>query len=152
MKYEIKAPEGRFYGNVYAFPARVYYEDTDAGGVVYYANYLKYAERARTEFIRALGCADQNQALEQEDKCGFMVRGLTIEYKAPAVLDDLLTVTCELTAMKGAGAEMKQEIYRGETLLVQIDIKLAYVSYARKRPVRIPAEIAEKACSRGENS
>ncbi len=144
MDYEIKAPEGRFEGKVFLFPARVYYEDTDAGGVVYYANYLKYAERARTEFIRALGC-NQNEALEAEEKCGFMVRSLNIEYKAPAVLDDVLSVSCELLEMKGAGAEMKQEIRRGETLLAALNVKLAYVSLVRKRPVRIPAALVQKA-------
>lgn len=143
MRYEIKAPQGAFFGKVFAFPARVYYEDTDAGGVVYYANYLKYAERARTEFIRALG-VNQQDALESSDKCGFMVRGLNIEYKAPAVLDDLLCITCELTEMKGAAAEMKQEIYRGDLLLAKLEIKLAYVSLSKKRPVRIPEEIVQK--------
>lgn len=140
MEYQVKAPEGKFYGKVFVFPARVYYEDTDAGGVVYYANYLKYAERARTEFIRALGVSQQ-EALESDDKCGFMVRSLNIEYKAPAFLDDLLSVTCELTGVKGASAEMKQEIYRGEVLLAKIEIKLAYVSLLKKRPVRIPADL-----------
>lgn len=142
MAMDVQAPQGIFYGKTFVFPARVYYEDTDAGGVVYYANYLKYAERARTEFIRALG-VNQQEALS-EDRCGFMVRGLTIEYKAPAVLDDLLSVSCELTEMKGAGAEMKQEIYCGEKLLVQLSIKLAYVSLQKKRPVRIPESLLEK--------
>ncbi len=140
---DVKAPEGVFEGKVFKFPARVYYEDTDAGGVVYYANYLKFAERARTEYIRALGMCQQ-QALEAEDKCGFMVRSLTVDYKAPAVLDDLLTVTCEMVEAKGAGAEMKQEILCGEKLLAQISIKLAYVSLLRKRPVRIPEELMQK--------
>lgn len=142
MGCEVMAPEGRFYGKVFAFPARVYYEDTDAGGVVYYANYLKYAERARTECLRALGFTQQD--VLEEEKCGFMVRGLTIEYKAPAVLDDLLSVTCELVEMKGAGGEIKQEIYRGETLLAQLNVKVAYVSFARKRPVRIPEILISK--------
>lgn len=142
MVLDVKAPEGFFYGKTFVFPARVYYEDTDAGGVVYYANYLKYAERARTEFIRALGI-NQNNALV-EDKCAFMVRGLEIEYKAPAVLDDLLSVSCELIEIKGAGAEMKQEIYCGEKLLVSLNIKLAYVSLLKKRPVRIPDMLIEK--------
>lgn len=140
MEYQVKAPEGKFYGKVFVFPARVYYEDTDSGGIVYYANYLKYAERVRTEFIRALGVSQQ-EALESDDKCGFMVRSLNIEYKAPAFLDDLLSVTCELTGIKGAGVEMKQEIYRGEVLLAKIEIKLAYVSLLKKRPVRIPADL-----------
>ena len=140
---DVKAPEGVFDGKVFRFPARVYYEDTDAGGVVYYANYLKFAERARTEYIRALGVCQQ-QALEAEDKCGFMVRSLTVDYKAPAVLDDLLTVTCEMVEVKGASAEMKQEILCGEKLLARISIKLAYVSLLRKRPVRIPEDLARK--------
>ena len=79
-----------------------------------------------------------------EDRCGFMVRSLNIEYKAPAVLDDLLSVSCELSEMKGAGAEMKQEIYCGEKLLAKIEIKLAYVSLLKKRPVRIPETLLEK--------
>lgn len=144
MGYEVLPPQGKFFGKVFAFPVRIYYEDTDAGGVVYYANYLKFAERARTEFIRALGGEDQKEALESADKCGFMVRGLNIEYKAPAVLDDALVVSCELMEMKGAGAEMKQEIYCGDTLLVQLNVKVAYVSLARKRPVRIPEELVSR--------
>lgn len=142
MAMDVQAPQGIFYGKTFVFPARVYYEDTDAGGIVYYANYLKYAERARTEFIRALG-VNQQDALS-EDRCGFMVRSLNIEYKAPAVLDDLLSVSCELAEMKGAGAEMKQEIYCGEKLLAKIEIKLAYVSLLKKRPVRIPETLLEK--------
>ena len=143
MNYDVAVPAGRFEGRVFVFPARVYYEDTDAGGVVYYANYLKFAERARTELIRALGM-ERQAALEEDDRHGFMVRNLSVEYKAPAVLDDLLTVTCELTEMKGAGAEMKQEIRRGETLLATLDVKLAYVSLKRKRPVRIPENLLQK--------
>ena len=142
MGFDIKAPEGRFEGKIFVFPARVYYEDTDAGGVVYYANYLKYAERARTEFIRALGI--NQQPILEEERTGFMVRGLTIDYKAPAVLDDLLSVTCEMTNMKGAALDMHQEIWCKETLLVSLDVKLAYVSLTRKRPVRIPEELIKK--------
>lgn len=145
MGFDIKAPEGRFEGKSFVFPARVYYEDTDAGGVVYYANYLKYAERARTEFIRALGI--NQQPILEEERTGFMVRGLTISYKAPAVLDDLLSVTCEMTNMKGAALDMHQEIWCKETLLVSLDVKLAYVSLTRKRPVRIPEELIKKIAS-----
>ena len=142
MTYDVQPAAGKFYGAKFVYPVRVYYEDTDAGGVVYYANYLKYAERARTEFIRALGFGQQ--AVLEEDRCGFMVRSLNIEYKAPAVLDDLLSVTCALIEMKGAGAEMRQEIRRGETLLAVVGVKLAYVSLTKKRPVRLPAALIEK--------
>jgi len=77
MTYDVQPASGQFFGATFAFPVRVYYEDTDAGGIVYYANYLRFAERARTEFIRALGC-QQQQALEAEDKCGFTVRSCTV--------------------------------------------------------------------------
>lgn len=134
---------GKVLNGVFAYPVRVYYEDTDAGGIVYYANYLKFAERARTEFIRHLGCY-QREALEGESKTGFTVRHCEADYKAPAVLDDSLVVTCEMRDVKGASATMHQEIYRGETLLVVIDVKAAYVDLNKKRPVRIPEALLEK--------
>lgn len=135
-------PQGKMFGKVFAFPIRVYYEDTDAGGIVYYANYLRFAERARTEYIRALGCT-QREALESEEKCGFTVRHIEVDYKMPAVLDDFLVITCEMRDIKGASAVMYQEIYRGETLLSTIEVKVAYVDLNRKRPVRIPKELIE---------
>lgn len=134
---------GKFMGKVFAFPVRIYYEDTDAGGVVYYANYLKFAERTRTEYLRALGCNEQQKTLEEE-KCAFMVRHVEVDYKAPAVLDDALVVTVEMRNAKGASALMHQEIYRGEQLLCVIDIKVAYVSLVKKKPVRIPETILSK--------
>lgn len=143
MGYEVLAPQGQFHGKVFAFPVRVYYEDTDAGGVVYYANYLRYAERARTEFIRALG-VNQHEALQAEDKCGFMVKSLNIEYFAPAILDDLLSVTCEVINLSGARLEMKQEIYCQDKLLVSLIVQLAHVSFSRKRPVRILEALVNK--------
>ncbi len=143
MLFDILPAAGKFFGTVFSFPIRIYYEDTDAGGIVYYANYLKFAERCRTEFIRALGCSDQQKALE-EDKCGFTVRHVEVDYKAPAVLDDALVVTAEMRDVKGAAAVMHQEVYRGEQLLAVIDVKLAYINLAKKRPVRIPEEIISK--------
>lgn len=143
MTYDVLPATGKFYGSVLAFPVRVYYEDTDAGGIVYYANYLRFAERARTEFIRALGCTQQD-GLTAEEKCGFTVRSCSVDYKRPAVLDDALVVTCEMRDVKGASALMYQEIYCGETLLATIEVKVAYVDLGRKRPVRIPSELINK--------
>lgn len=140
--YDVKVARGQFFGKVFALPIRVYYEDTDAGGIVYYANYLKFAERARTEYIRAFGCT-QNEAL-QEEKCGFTVRHLEIDYKRPAQLDDELVVTCELREVKGATALMVQEVYCREELLATVNVKVAYVNLARKKPVRIPAWLVEQ--------
>lgn len=135
--------EGKMFGKIFAFPVRIYYEDTDAGGIVYYANYLKFAERARTEYIRALGVS-QIEALDAVEKCGFTVRHIEVDYKQPAVLDDALVVTCEMHEYKGATATMYQEIRRGETILATIEVKAAYVNLTKKRPVRIPEDLINR--------
>lgn len=134
---------GEFKDDEFLYPVRVYYEDTDAGGIVYYANYLKFAERARTEFIRALGVRQQ-EGLDAEDCCGFAVRHCDIDYLAPAVLDDELVVTCRIIELKGASAVMHQEVLRGEQVLVTLDVKVVYLSLKAKRPVRIPRELGVK--------
>ena len=128
---------------VFSIPVRIYYEDTDAGGIVYYANYLKFAERARTEYVRSIGVRQQD-ALEQDDKFGFAVKHCEIDYKIPAVLDDELTVTCEVVEVKGATAQIHQDIRRKDALLATIDVKVAYLSLNKKRPVRIPEEMVAK--------
>ena len=139
--YETNGINGKMYGNVFAFPVRVYYEDTDAGGVVYYANYLKFAERARTEFIRYLG---QNQIDELEkNKHAFVVRKVEAEYLRPAVLDDMLTVTCKAEEKSGATITVCQEILRGDEVLVKIKVMAVYVDIEKKRPLRLPKFLAE---------
>ena len=142
MKYQLEANKGKFFDKIFAFPIRVYYEDTDAGGIVYYANYLSFAERARTEFIRSLGCSQQSTL--EEEKCGFTVRRCEIEYLRPAVLDDELTVTCEMREVKGASAVMYQEVYRGDELLATVNVKVVYVNLLKKRPTRIPEDLLDK--------
>ena len=134
---------GELQDGVFLFPVRVYFEDTDAGGIVYYANYLKFAERARTEFIRSIGVRQQD-SLENEDKYGFVVRHCDVDYLAPAVLDDELIVSCRVTSVAGARIEMHQDITRGDQLLVSLDVKAAYVSFKNKRPTRIPEEMMSK--------
>jgi len=125
---------------MFKLPVRIYYEDTDAGGVVYYANYLRYAERARTEFVRSLGFG-QKEGLNEADKFGFMVKRVEIDYKMPAVLDDLLEVTVEVVEYKGASAVIKQEVRRGDEVLAELCVTVVYVSYLKKRPVRMPEEL-----------
>lgn len=120
---------------------RIYYEDTDAGGVVYYANYLKFAERARTEWLRGLGF-DQSQLLLERDTA-FVVRHATLDIKQPARLDDLLTITTEISDIGGASISMQQSIARGDVLLANVSVKLAIVSAAFK-PKRIPDWLLEK--------
>lgn len=137
---EINAQQGIFVEGKFYFPVRIYYEDTDAGGIVYYANYLKFAERARTEFIRAVGFNQQEQ-LNSDERAGFVVRHCEIDYQAPAMLDDLLTVSCEISEFGGASATMRQEIRRGDQLLVTLDVKVVYVLLKNKRPSRIPNEL-----------
>ena len=139
----ISATVGEIKDNKFLFPVRVYYEDPDAGGIVYYANYLKFAERARTEYIRALGVRQQD-ALEAEDKFAFVVRHCEVDYQAPAVLDDELVVSCQVVEIGGASCTMHQEIMRADKLLVTIDVKAVYVSLKNRRPVRIPKELSLK--------
>jgi len=143
MTFKIDAPKGKIYDRTFVFPARVYYEDTDAGGIVYYANYLKFAERARSEYLRHVGTSSK-PAEAHDDMCGFVVRHLEADYRAPARLDDLLTITCTILETKGASIKMHQEICRNDEVLVAIDILLVYISLKRQRPIRIPDELKNK--------
>ncbi len=135
--------KGELVDKEFLFPVRVYYEDTDAGGIVYYANYLRFAERCRTEFIRSLG-AKQQDDLQSPEKTAWVVRRCEADYMAPAVLDDELIVSCRVTNLGGVTATMHQEIRRGQDVLVAINIKVAHISLATKKPVRIPRLLMEK--------
>ena len=134
--------QGRLIDKTFTFPVRVYYEDTDAGGIVYYANYLKFAERARSEFLRFLDI-DQQHILAQKH-CGFIVRSCTIYYLSSAKLDDALTISCQVKELGGASAVIHQDIRCGENLLARLDVKIIYINLDTHRPTRIDAEIADK--------
>ncbi len=142
MSIEVMPATGQIDNKIFTYPVRVYYEDTDAGGIVYYANYLKFAERARSEFLRALHI-NQQQIL-QEKQCGFVVRACHIEYLSSAYLDDALQISCQLTELGSASAVIHQEVRRGDEVLAQIDVKLIFMSLALHRPTRILPEIKEK--------
>jgi acyl-CoA thioester hydrolase len=114
---------------------RVYYEDTDAGGIVYHANYLKYMERTRTEWVRSLGISQQN-LLEQS--LGFVVIDMSIAFKRSAKLDDIVKVSCEVTEKRGASLTFAQKIMKDNTLLVSAVVKVACVNTKRSRPTAIP--------------
>jgi len=118
----------------------VYYEDTDAGGIVYHASYLKFAERARTELVRDLGVSQQT--LLTEEGAAFAVRSLAIEYLRPARLDDLLVVETRVDAVGGASLEVEQVIRRDDddTEVVRLTVRLGYITRAG-RPARIPAAL-----------
>lgn len=123
----------------FAWNVRVYWEDTDAAGFVYYANYLRFLERARTEWLRAVG-------FEQEDLArrlgvAFVVRSMTIEYLRPARLDDALEVTARLRGVGAGTIEFAQSVSRGGERLVEAVVKVACVRITAARPARIPVEL-----------
>jgi acyl-CoA thioester hydrolase len=118
------------------FAVRVYYEDTDAGGIVYHAQYLCFAERARTELLRTVG-VDHGQLLQEEGGV-FAVRRALVEFHRPARLDDLLVVETSLKGARGARLDLRQEIKRDVQTLVTIDIDLAFIT-PDLRPRRLPA-------------
>lgn len=120
---------------------RVYYEDTDLAGIVYYANYLKFIERARTEWVRGLG-VDQG-ALKRDQGIVFAVRRVEADYLRPARFDDLLTVTTRLLALGGARIELEQEVRRGEERLFAAKVVLVCLSDAGGA-ARLPADIRQR--------
>jgi acyl-CoA thioester hydrolase len=121
---------------------RVYYEDTDAGGVVYYANYLRFLERARTEWLRALGF--DLTALARDHGAMFIVRSLAIDYLRPAALNDEIAVTVELERLGAGQILLEQRITRGAVELARAHVRLACVNTATFRPARIPRSVAER--------
>ena len=127
----------------FGWPVRVYWEDTDGGGVVYYANYLKFLERARTEWLRALG--HSQQALASEAGILFMVLELSVDYRAPARLDDALVVTCEPQREGRASLRFAQRIHRDGVdgpLLVAASVRVACIDARSMKPRRLPEFLA----------
>lgn len=124
------------------WPVRVYWEDTDAGGVVYYANYLKFMERARSEWLRALGIL-QGELAERESVM-FVVRRVEVDYLKPAHFDDLLTVRCQMVELGHASLVMAQTILRGDEVLLRARVKAACVSHIGLRPAKIPRAVLNK--------
>ncbi|MBR2299554.1 MAG: tol-pal system-associated acyl-CoA thioesterase [Alphaproteobacteria bacterium] len=128
--------------DVFKIPVRVYYEDTDAERIVYYANYLKFAERARTEFMRAQGWTVETN--KDGDRCGFVARHAEIDYKQSAFLDDLLSVSCEIEELRNSSVVIHQEVKKGDELLADVRVTLVYININRHRPTRIPDEMRKK--------
>lgn len=116
----------------------VYFEDTDAGGIVYHANYLKYMERARTDWVKSFGVSQQ-QLLEQN--IAFVVKDMQIEFHQSAKLDEVLTVDCQPTKIGSASIIIHQEISAVNNKLVSATVKIACVNVTTKRPCRIPIQI-----------
>jgi acyl-CoA thioester hydrolase len=126
---------------LFSWPARVYWEDTDGGGIVYYANYLRFLERARTEWLRSFGFS---QALLLEDPgIVFTVVSLEIEYRRPARLDDELTVTCAPRTEGAASVHFTQRVLRGPDVLVEAELRVACLDARTLKPKRIPDRVAK---------
>jgi len=127
---------------VFSLPLRVYYEDTDAGGVVYHSNYLNFMERARTEWLRSLGF--EQDELTRHDGVIFAVSAVSIAFHKPARFNESLAVTVALGRRGAASLTLHQEVRRGEVVLASGEVRVACLDAQRFAPVAIPARITEK--------
>ena len=126
--------------NRFTIPVRVYWEDTDAGGVVYYASYLKFLERARSEWLRALGI-DQVK-LQREERLQFVVVEANIRYHRPARFDDELDVSVTLESLRGASVQLGQEVRRAGELLVSAAVRAACIDADTLKPRPLPKALS----------
>lgn len=129
--------EGRFDGPEHRFPVRVYFEDTDLTGVVYHANYLRYMERARSDFLRLIGIDHRGAIAAGEG--GYVVGAVAIRYLCPAQLDDNLLVRSRVTEIRAASGVIHQRVMRGDTILTEAEVTVALVG-PTGRPRRQPKE------------
>ena len=125
----------------FVWPVRVYWEDTDAGGVVYYANYLKFMERARSEWLRVLGF--EQDVLRDDAGVVFVVRRVEIDYLSPARFNDQIEVHVRLHETGRASLGVKQELMRGDVCLARAEVTLACVDAVNFKPVKMPATILQ---------
>lgn len=128
--------------DVFYYPVRVYYEDTDAGGVVYHANYFNFCERARTEWLRQMGAG--RDFLREDFGLIFVVRRATIDWRKPARLDELLSIETRLLSLGKVRMHMRQTVLRDGVLLATIDIELVCIDQQRFVPVSLPDLLVEK--------
>ena len=139
--------DGEIRDGRYVLAVRVYYEDTDFTGIVYHANYLRYMERGRTNYLRLIG-ADHRALFEATEKeapgFAFVVRSMALDFLRPARMDDILDVVTEPEDVKGASITLRQRVMRGEELLVGASVRVAFISGGRARPIPKPLRIAMK--------
>ena len=128
-------------GGEFSTPVRVYIEDTDAGGIVYYVNYLKFMERARTEMMRSLGFG-KNYIFNHD--LMFVVTDVAVHYSRPATLDDQLLATARIQRLRGASMVMQQRVLRGAEVLAAGEISIACVDRGGVKPRRLPADMAAR--------
>ena len=138
MSAPVAPTSGHIAGGVHVLPLRIYYEDTDAAGIVYYANWLRFLERGRTELLRLLG--QEHSALRDERGVNWVVRRCTIDYLKPARLDETVEILTGCSELRGASLHMLQEARRGEDTLVRADLLIACMD-EDGRPMRLPAPV-----------
>jgi acyl-CoA thioester hydrolase len=142
------ALDGEIRDGRHVMPVRVYYEDTDFSGIVYHANYLRFMERGRTNYLRLLG-ADQGalfaEAAKEAPGFAFVVRSMTLEFRKAARMDDVLTVTTAPAEVKGASITLAQTVARGDETLVEAQVRVAFVAGGRARPIPKALRIAMRA-------
>jgi len=126
----------------FTWPIRVYYEDTDSGGVVYHSNYLNFMERARTEWLRALGF-EQTQLKDQHGLI-IVIHSLSMQFKKPAYFNDMLAVRCELSELGRSSLIMQQSISRDGLVLIEAQVKAAFVDAVSFKPIGVPDEMRHK--------
>ena len=140
--------DGEIRDGRHVMPVRVYYEDTDFSGIVYHANYLRFMERGRTNFLRLLG-ADQRGLFEEAAReapgFAFVVRAMTLDFLKAARMDDVLRVTTAPAEVKGASITLHQTVTRGDELLVEAHVRVAFVSGGRARPIPKALRVAMRA-------
>lgn len=134
----MSALDGEIRGGRHVLPVRVYYEDTDFSGFVYHASYLRFMERGRTNYLRLLG-ADQRALFEETEReapgFAFVVRAMQIEFLKPARMDDVLTVVTTPHEVRGASITLHQQVMRDTDVLIDAQVKVAFVSGGRARPI-----------------
>jgi acyl-CoA thioester hydrolase len=133
---------GWFDGKVHVLPIRVYYEDTDASGIVYHANYLRYCERGRSDSLRLAGISHMIM-MQGEEPFAWTVRRISVDYHKPARIDDLIHVHTRYTEMTGVRIIGSQRVMRGTTLLVEVHVEACIITLTGK-PRRIPQEFRDK--------
>ena len=140
--------DGAIADGLHRMHVRVYYEDTDFSGIVYHANYLRFMERGRTNYLRLLG-ADQHalfaEAAAEAPGFAFVVRSMTLEFLKPSRMDDLLEIVTRPVDVKGASITLAQEVRRGEELLLEAKVKVAFVSGGRAKAIPKALRIAMQA-------
>ena len=140
--------DGEIRGGRHVMPVRIYYEDTDFSGVVYHASYLRFMERGRTNYLRLIG-ADHRALFEATEKeapgFAFVVRSMAIDWLKPARMDDVLEIRTAPEEVKGASITLLQQCRRGEELLCEAHVRVAFISGGRARPIPKPLRVAMKA-------